>query len=231
MLRHLAERGFLSRRANLVHAIWLEPEDLDLIAANEAAVVHNPVSNARLGSGLCRLPEMIARGVRVALGTDSACCNDSNNLLDTMKWAALVHNNTTSIFADWVGPERAFTLATRGGADALGLGAVTGAIAVGLAADLTLLRLNSPGFAPLIDPVRQLVQAENGAAVDTVLVAGEVVLRDGRATRIDEHALWAEAGELAARRLSINKGVYAAAAELSEPIRRMYRRIDQEPPR
>jgi cytosine/adenosine deaminase-related metal-dependent hydrolase len=228
MIRALAERKVLSRRVNLVHAIWLEPGDIDIVADAGAAVVHNPVSNARLGSGFCRLPEMLSRGVRVALGTDSACCNDSNNLLETAKWAALVHNSLTPDTEDWVGPERALALATRGGADALGLGSVTGAIGLGLSADLALIRLDAPSFAPLIDPVRQLVQAENGAAVDMVLVNGEVVLRDGHCVRVDEKALWAEAHELAERRLAANRGVYAAAAELAGPIERMYRRLDRE---
>jgi 5-methylthioadenosine/S-adenosylhomocysteine deaminase len=228
MVKALAERRILSRRANLVHAIWLEPGDIEIIADAGAAIVHNPVSNARLGSGFCRLPAIMSRGVRVALGTDSACCNDSNNLLETVKWAALVHNSLTSDPEHWIGPERALALATRSGADALGLSAVTGAIEPGLSADLTLFRLDAPSFVPLIDPVRQLVMAESGAAVDMVMVAGELVFRDGKCVRVDEDALWAEAHELAQRRLAGNRSVYAAAAELSDPIRRMYRRLDQE---
>lgn len=225
MVRSLAERGILSPRANLVHFIWLEDGDLDLVAEHGAAIVHNPVSNARLGSGICRLPEMLARGLRIGLGTDSACCNDSNNLLETTKWASMVHTNTTPDHADWVGPYRAYALATRGGADVLGLSGVTGEIRSGLAADLVLYRLDSPGFVPLIDPVRQLVHAENGAAVDTVVVAGEVALRDGRCTRLDEIALWEEAGELARRRLEANRSIYAAASELAGPVERMIRRL------
>lgn len=227
MVRSLAERGILTRRTNLVHAIWLEDGDVDLIADSGAAVVHNPVSNARLGSGSCRLPEMLARRVRVALGTDSACCNDSNNLLETAKWAALAHGSTTPAFEDWVGPGRALALATRTGAEAIGLGAVTGAISPGLAADLSMFRLDSPGFVPLIDPVRQLVLAENGTSVDTVLVAGEPLFRNGRCTRVDERALWEEAGELAIRRLEANREIYGAAAELAGPVERMIRRLQE----
>jgi 5-methylthioadenosine/S-adenosylhomocysteine deaminase len=139
-----------------------------------------------------------------------------------------VHNSLTSDPEHWIGPERALALATRSGADALGLSAVTGAIEPGLSADLTLFRLDAPSFVPLIDPVRQLVMAESGAAVDMVMVAGELVFRDGKCVRVDEDALWAEAHELAQRRLAGNRSVYAAAAELSDPIRRMYRRLDQE---
>ncbi|MBI1773953.1 MAG: amidohydrolase family protein [Proteobacteria bacterium] len=228
IIRHLKELQLLSSRANLVHAIWLEENDLDTIAESGAAVVHNPVSNAKLGSGLCRLPELLGKGIRIALGTDSACCNDSNNLLETAKWAALLHNVESSKHQDWVGPERALVLATRGGAGALGLGQTTGAIATGLAADLTLFRRQSPSLVPLLDPVRQIVQCESGAAVDTVFVNGRIVLRGGRCTLLDEAEVWREAQDLAERRLSRNAEVYASAARLSSAIERMYARIDRQ---
>ncbi len=118
-------------------------------------------------------------------------------------------------------------MATAGGAAVIGLGAVTGRIAPGMAADLSLLRLASPAFAPLLDPVRQLVLGESGAAVDTVLVAGQAVLRHGRCTTLDEAAIWAEAQALAERRLRDNAGVLADAAALERPIRRMYARLNR----
>ncbi len=101
----------------------------------------------------------------------------------------------------------------------------TGALRPGLAADITLLRLDSPAFVPLNDPVRQLVQGETGAAVDTVLVAGQVVLRHGRCTTLDEHAIWDEARALSARRLQDNRAVYRDADALAAPIRRMRARL------
>ena len=93
MIAHLADLGLLTPRTHLVHAIWLEDGDLDIIARSGASVVHNPVSNAKLGSGFCRVPDMVARRIRIALGTDSACCNDSGDLLETAKWTALLQKN------------------------------------------------------------------------------------------------------------------------------------------
>jgi len=224
MVAHLERLGVLSRRANLVHAIWLEDGDLDRIAQSGAAIVHNPVSNARLGSGIFCLRKAIAHGVRLALGTDSAACNDSNNLLETTKWATLLHNLSSGDPDDWISPCESLRLATSGGAGVLGLSA-TGRIAAGQTADLVLLKLNSPAFVPLLDPVRQLVQSENGAAVDTVIVAGRVLLRDGRCTTLDEAAIWEEARALAAKRLRDNRDIYQSAAALDAPIRRMNARI------
>jgi len=203
MVAHLVELGLLGPRLNLAHALWLEEGDLDLLARHDAAVVHNPVSNARLGSGTFGLRRMRAAGVRVALGTDSACCNDSNNLLETMKAATLLTRRPDLAPEAWVTPGQVLSMATSGGADVLGLGAMTGRLAPGMAADLTLLRIASPAFAPLLDVVRQLVLGETGAAIDSVMVAGQLVLRHGRCTTLDETAIWAEAQALAERRLRL----------------------------
>lgn len=220
MISYLRDLGLLNARTNLVHAVWLEEGDVERIAESGATVVHNPVSNARLGSGFCPLPQLLAAGVRVGLGTDSAACNDSGNLIETMKWAAMVHNLVSDDEADWVGPAHALKLGTSGGADVLGLSA-TGKLAAGMAADITFFKLASPAFAPLNDPVRQLVLSESGSAIERVLIAGREVVRDGRASLIDEAQIWAEAGEFAARSRREGGDALAATHVLEAPIRRM----------
>jgi 5-methylthioadenosine/S-adenosylhomocysteine deaminase len=227
MVRHLDRLGMLTPLTNLVHLIWADSDDLDVVARSGAAVIHNPVSNVKLGSGTCALPGLLRRGISVGLGTDSACCNDSNNLLETAKWTALLHNLSSHDADEWIGPERALTLATSGGAAALGLGDQTGRIAVGMAADLTLFRLGAPGMAPLNNPVRQLIQSESVAAIDKVMVAGQFVMENGRCLFINQDDVWGEAQELAERRLHDNADVYETAAALAEPIKRMYRRLNQ----
>ncbi len=226
MIAHLADLGLLTPRTHLVHAIWLEDGDLDIIARSGASVVHNPVSNAKLGSGFCAVPEMVARGIRVALGTDSACCNDSGDLLETAKWTALLHNFNERDPARWIGPHRAFGMATRQGADVLGLAGRAGRIEPGLEADLALFPLDHPAFAPLIDPVRQLVLSAGRVAPEAVFVQGRAVVQNGRCTQIDEATMMQEAQVAAERRLGANAATYAAASDLVEPIRRMYARLE-----
>ena len=221
MVRHLEEIGLLSSQTNLVHAVWVDGDDIERIARSGATVVHNPVSNARLGSGLCPVPAMLRHGIPLALGTDSACCNDSNCMLETAKWAALVHNGPNVDPHDWVGPHTALRLATRGGAQVLGLGAVTGAIAPGMAADLALFTLRAPGLVPLHDPVQQLVLSHAGAPAALVMVAGRVLLRDGCCTSIVENDVWSQAQALAENR----RGVAPAAHPLADPVHRLLRRI------
>jgi 5-methylthioadenosine/S-adenosylhomocysteine deaminase len=227
-LARLHALGLMRPRTSFAHAIWLDDADLDRLAESGAAVVHNPVSNARLGSGVCPLHGLLSRGVRVGLGTDSCCCNDSANLLETVKWAAILGNLGTDDADRWVGPATALRLATAGGADVLGLGAITGKLAPGLAADITLLHLDAPAFVPPLDPVRQLVLGGAGATIARVLVAGQTVFADGRCTLVDQTALWAEARDLAAARLSDAAPDYAAAAAMAGPITRMRQRLARE---
>ncbi len=223
-LAHLEALGVLGERTSLAHAIWIEPDDLERIARTGTAIVHNPVSNARLGSGYCPLADYLDLGIRVGLGTDSACCNDSNNVLETAKWAGLLHNMVLP-HGRWIEAGVALDLATRGGADAIGLGTDVGELAPGKRADITLIDLDNPAFSPLHDPVRQLVLSENGSSVVHVLVDGAFVVRDRRVTRVDEAAIFAEARDIAASRAGSTAAVRGQAARLAAPIEAMYRRL------
>jgi guanine deaminase len=225
MIAHLDDLSLLTPRTNLVHSIWLEPDDADRIAAADATVIHNPVSNARLGSGYCSLPDLIGKGIRIGLGTDSACCNDSANLLETMKWAALVHRLRLDDETAWLGPQSALRLGTSGGANVLGL-KMTGRLEAGCAADITFFKRKAPAFSPLHDPVRQLVLSESGAAIDRVMIAGRVVVSNGRSTEIDETAIWDEAQAIADRRRINGKAAQAATHALEGPIRKMRSRFN-----
>lgn len=225
MVCHLESLGLLTPRTNLVHAVWVDKEDIERIARSGAAVVHVPVSNAKLGSGICPLPAMLGHRVRVALGTDSACCNDSNNILETTKWASLLHRVPSLHPDQWVGPQAALRMATRDGASVLGLGEVTGAITPGMAADLTLFRLRSPGMVPLHDPVQQLVHSQAAATAARVMVGGRTVAHNGRCLRIAEQDIWDEAQDFANRRKHGTRDALAPTQSLTHPIHSMVRRV------
>ena len=224
MIAHLGDLGLLTPRTNLVHSIWLEADDADRIVSADATVIHNPVSNARLGSGCCSLVDLISKGVRIGLGTDSACCNDSANLLETMKWAALVHRHHSADAETWLGPESALLLGTSGGANVLGL-KMAGRLEAGYSADVTFFKRKAPAFSPLSNPVRQLVLSENGSAIDSVMIAGQFVLSNGRSTKIDETAIWEEGQALADKRRADSMTAQAATHVLEGPIRKMRNRF------
>jgi 5-methylthioadenosine/S-adenosylhomocysteine deaminase len=185
--------------------------------------VHNPASNLRIGSGLAKVKEFFAAAVNVGLGTDGSASNDGQNMFDAMRLAALIHNRAGTDFKTWVTPAQALAMATRNGARAFGLEA--GVLAPGKLADIVLLRRDTAAFTPLNDVIAQLVFCENGSGVDSVIVNGEIVVEQGRLTKVDESEVLRLA-EQARRRLDPSIQAELAAAKIMEPsLTEMYFRV------
>ena len=178
--------GLLRPGTSLAHAVHLSDDELDILGESESVVVHNPSSNAKLGSGFARVREMLDRGITVALGSDGGDTSDGYSMFDQMKMAAVMRRCSVSDFSSWITAKEAFAMATTGGAQTLGIHA--GRIVPGYLADVCILRPTTRMW-PACELVQNLVYSENGSSVDTVLVGGEVVLEKGRATRIDESLL------------------------------------------
>lgn len=195
---HLAAVGFLSARVSFEHGIWLTDADIELVAGSGVTIVHNPVSNMKLGSGICPVPALLRAGVNVALGTDGMCSNDGNDMYATVKTAALLHKLWEVDYEQWLGAEEAWAMATANGAAAAGDRDGLGRIEAGRRADLVLLDLETLPFTPLNDPLRQLVLGSTTLAVDSALVGGRWALRNGALTGVDEAAILAEARALGA---------------------------------
>ena len=223
LLKHLDAIGVLDANLSLAHSIWIEDDDVELLARRGATPVHNPASNLRIGSGLAPLRKFLVAGVNVGLGTDGSASNDGQNMFDAIRLAGLVHNQAGTDFNQWVTPAQALAMATRGGASAFGLDA--GVLAPGKLADVVLLRRDTPAFTPLNDVIAQLVFCENGSDVDGVIVNGEVVVQNGRLTKVDEREALRLA-EQARRRLDPSIQRELAAAKTMEPsLTEMYFRV------
>jgi cytosine/adenosine deaminase-related metal-dependent hydrolase len=223
LLRHLDAIGVLSPNLSLAHSIWIEESDVELFAQRGATPVHNPASNLRIGSGLAKVKEFFAAAVNVGLGTDGSASNDGQNMFDAMRLAALIHNRAGTDFKTWVTPAQALAMATRNGARAFGLEA--GVLAPGKLADIVLLRRDTAAFTPLNDVIAQLVFCENGSGVDSVIVNGEIVVEQGRLTKVDESEVLRLA-EQARRRLDPSIQAELAAAKIMEPsLTEMYFRV------
>ena len=223
LLRHLDEIGVLDEKMSLAHAIWVEPEDVNLFAKRGATPVHNPASNLRIGSGLAPLKEYLSAGVSVALGTDGAASNDGQNMFDAVRLATLIHNQAGSDFNDWIAPRQAIAMATRNGARAFGIDA--GAIAPGKLADIVLLQRDTAAFTPLNDVLGQIVFCENGASVHSVLVDGEFVVEAGRLTKVDEAEVLHLATQARLRLDASIKREFAAAKTMEPSLTEMYFRV------
>jgi guanine deaminase len=198
------------------HAVWLTGDDHARLAGAGAAVAHNPASNLRLGSGIAAVREMLDRGVTVGLGADGSMSSDNQNLFEAMRLAGLVGNvRFPHHTARWIGAPEVWRMATTGSARALGLAGQVGAVEPGHKADLVLLRAASTYLQPHLDVVGSLVYAETGAAVDTVLVDGRVVVREGRVLGVDEARLRARAQEAATRIRAGNEARWRLADEIA----------------
>ncbi|MGH7420015.1 MAG: amidohydrolase family protein [Candidatus Rokuibacteriota bacterium] len=216
IVARLADHGVLGPGFVGAHSIWLDDDDLRMLAAAGAAVAHNPGSNLRLGCGIAPVREMLDHGVAVGLGTDGSTCADNQNLFEALRIASVI---STVRFphetARWLDADTVWGLATAGAARVLGQAGDLGAIAPGRKADLVLLRADSVFLRPLADPVKALVYAETGASVDTVLVGGRVVVERGRVTTVDEERIYARAQEAADRQRERGAGAWALAERLA----------------
>jgi cytosine/adenosine deaminase-related metal-dependent hydrolase len=181
--------GFLSPRVCFAHGIWLTSHDIELVRDRGVSIAHNPVSNLKLGSGVAAVPTLLAQGVNVALGTDGMSSNDGLDMFGALKLAALLHKLWGIDYESWLGAREAWQLATIGGARAAGDADGLGRIEPGRRADLVLLDLESHVFTPLNDPLRQLAFGTTTLAVDSVLVGGRWVVREGKLTTVDESAV------------------------------------------
>ena len=216
MVEHLDRLGLLDSRLSLAHSIWLDDDDIGRLADGGSVVVHNPESNLKIGAGTAPIPEMMARGVTIALGTDGAGTNDNLIMHEALRLAAILHRPALPERGRWPGATDVLRMATAGGAAAILQSGTVGSIEVGKRADLVLYRLDAPWWVPVNDPSSQLVFAENGSSVETVLVDGRVVVADGRIVAFDAEAILREAAPMMSRILERNRRLHRLAGRMAE---------------
>lgn len=184
VVRHMERIGILDERTILAHCVHLDDEELDILARTGAVVAHNPVSNLKLASGFARVPEMLDRGVHVTLGTDGAISGNDIDMWLALRLAATLHK-AASGRPDAVSTSQALHMATLAGAQAMGLGGVTGSLEAGKAADMIVLDTTAPHATPIFDPVTHIVFSASKGDVLHVFVDGEWAVRDRRLVRFD----------------------------------------------
>ena len=228
LVRHVHDLGFLDERMMVIHAIWIDDDDVRLLAESGCTVAHNPVCNLRLGSGVMPYAKLRAAGVPICLGSDEMNTDDSVNLWFVAKTAALLHTLATPDYRQWPQPADMLTALTRGGARAMRRADNLGQLAVGFDADIALLELDTVSFTPLNDLRRQLIHCEDGSSVRYTIVAGRVVFEQGRITSVDEAALRAEMRELMAAGRAQTEHAALAASRLEPYYRDMLLRAAAE---
>ena len=229
LTRHLHDVGILGPRFTAAHAVWLDADDIALMADTGSSVAHNPASNMKVASGIAPVAEMLARGVNVALGTDGSGASDNQNMFEALRFAALLSKVRSPDYPGWLTAEQTLRMATTGGAHALGLGDRLGQVAPGYLADLVLVNLDSIYLRPLNHAARQLVFCETGGGVETVLVGGRVVVEGGRVLTVDEARLKKKVQIAADRLREQNRGEWALADRLAPIVGRVCRALAREP--
>ena len=196
VVEYLRDLGILSPTTSLAHCVWMDPSEYAAVRAAGVTVVHNPISNLRCGSGLLPLADLLEGDVSVALGADGAASNDNQNMFEAMKFAALVHT-LYGPYERWPSPHAVWDMGLRGGAAALAQ--PLGAIRAGRRADIVLLDTARHVPVDKHSLVASLVFAEHGQSVHTVIVGGDVVVSERRATRVDRDGATTRSRALQAR--------------------------------
>jgi len=223
MVEYLDRIGFMKPNTAFIHAIWLNPREIEILARTGVTVQHNPTSNLKVGSGLAPVRALLDAGVNVSMGTDGCGSIEGTDMQNPLYLAAML-NKLRGNYTQWFGAPEALRAATMGGATALGRGDELGAIESGRIADLTAYRLRSIPFTPLNDAVNQLIYAAGRNEVDFVMVDGEVVLADGRLTGVNEDALLDEIAEAHARIEPLLTASEKDVERLRPPYERIYTR-------
>jgi cytosine/adenosine deaminase-related metal-dependent hydrolase len=186
--------GILTDKTLLVHSVWLEREDMDVIGRRGSSVVHCPASNLKLASGFCPVPELLDAGVNVCLGTDASTCDNAYDMFDAMRLAAILHKGR--LLDPLVVPaETAIEMATINGAKAIGKEHLIGSIEVGKKADLIAVDMGGVRIAPNLNPVSAIVYSAKGPDVDHVIINGEFVVEAGRVLTMNEVSVIKKAEE------------------------------------
>ena len=191
-VEHLDSIGFLGPEVLAAHCVWLTEHEIKVLREKGVKPVHNPVSNMKTGCGVAPVPEMLAAGIPVALGTDGAASNNTLDMFGEMKFAALL-NKAHKLDPVAIPATSALEMATVNGAIALGLQKTLGSLEVGKKADLVLVDLRKPHLTPPHNVISHLVYSSVGSDVDTTIVDGKILMQGREVLTLDEDKVLREA--------------------------------------
>ncbi|MCW3991648.1 MAG: amidohydrolase family protein [Candidatus Bathyarchaeota archaeon] len=195
-LQHLADLNFVGSEVSFAHCVWVTEEDIDILVDADAAVIHNPSSNLRLFNGIAPITSMIEKGANVAMGIDGTGINDDEDMFQEMRLCSLIHRSPGMAnyqrYSETLDSSKILDMATEKGAKTTGFGGKIGAIRVGAYADLILVNMRRIPYlesqAVPLDDI--LVGWAKGTDVDTVIINGEIIMKDHKFTRMDKEKIF-----------------------------------------
>jgi 5-methylthioadenosine/S-adenosylhomocysteine deaminase len=195
-IQYLDQLGILDENTLLIHCVWVNAKDIEIIAARQAAISHNPESNAKLAAGIAPISEFLRSGIAVGLGTDGCASNNNLDLFHEMDMAAKLPKaekfDPTTMAAKTV-----VEMATITGARALGLDRRIGSLEVGKQADLVVIDTRAPHLVPMYHPESHMVYAAKSSDVRDVIVDGRVLVRDRKLSHLDVAEIMTRVREIA----------------------------------
>jgi len=193
----LDRNGLIHDRTVAAHCVHLSSSDLDVMAERGVTVVTNPVSNLKLANGVAPVPKMLKAGINVALGTDGAASNNTLNMFREMTMLSIIHKGVNHD-ALAITAHEGFSIATIGGAKAMGRNDL-GEIKPGNIADLVIIDLDCPNMQPVNNPFSALAYSTNGSEVETVMVAGKILMENREFLTIDSERVYHEVSKICDR--------------------------------
>ncbi len=192
----LAEWGVFDVPTLAAHCVHVSPSDIAIFKKYGVGVAHCPSSNLKLGSGIAPIPELLKAGIAVGVGTDGVASNNNLNMLEEIHLAALIHKGYRQDPLV-VKAQEALAMGTIQGAKALGIDRVSGSLEVGKSADLIVVDTGSSHMIPLHDPVATMAYNVQGSDVETVMVAGKVLMEQRAVPHLDEDRIRFEVEKIA----------------------------------
>jgi 5-methylthioadenosine/S-adenosylhomocysteine deaminase len=183
-VKYLDRIGIVDPNTLLIHAIWLDPDDIEIISKRKAKVSHTPESSMKLASGIAPVSDLLKAGVTVGLGTDGCASNNDLDLFREMDTAAKLHK-VNVLDSTVMNARTILHMATMGGAKAIGLDDVIGSLETGKQADIVVVDTRKPHLVPMYNPESQIVYAANGQDVKDVIVSGKILVRDGKVLTVN----------------------------------------------
>jgi 5-methylthioadenosine/S-adenosylhomocysteine deaminase len=197
-VRYLESLGLWNGRSLAAHAVWLDDADMGVLAKHGVGVAHNPESNMKLASGIAAVPKWLARGMRAGLGTDGAASNNDLDMFEAMRMAAFLHKVAT-MDPQAIPAKEALALATRRGAEALGMGDRIGSLEAGKQADIIAVTMDGARQTPMFEAVSHGGYGARGDDVRTTIVAGRVLMRERQVASLRRADVLRDATAMAAR--------------------------------
>ena len=214
LVQRMQDLGMLGPRVSCAHAIFVDDDDIDRLSRSATVVVHNPVSNLRIGDGVAPVARMHQAGVAIAFGTDGASTNDNLSILEEIKLGTILQRVQGLPMAHWLSAQQALCMAIEGGAKAIQRADDLGAIEVGKLADFFLVNLQSIHFTPLNDIIKQLVYADVGRSIEHVVINGQVVMRARQVSTVNASEVLSQSRAQRQATMSRNHPLYEFANEV-----------------